>query len=112
MNPKMMYGIGFAAVVLICVSAFLINPNADYTGADNAGSEKITEIDPDHQVWFENIWSPPDETASLLFAVQAAIGAIVIGYFIGNEHGKRVAKAADVSAASFKPSSESVEANK
>ena len=40
-------------------------------------------------VWFHSLWTPPPETESLLFAVQAAIGASIIFWFIGNEHGKR-----------------------
>jgi cobalt transport protein len=31
----------------------------------------------------ENLWEVPGETESLLFALQAAIGASIIGFFIG-----------------------------
>jgi cobalt/nickel transport protein len=86
------YIIGFAVVVLICVSAFLISPGGGFGGSDDQGGEKIQEISPGYEPWFQSLWTPPDETASLLFAVQAAIGASIIGFFIGNERGKRVSQ--------------------
>jgi len=85
------YVIGLAVVVSIFVLPFVINPGAGYGGTDDQGSQAIEQIDPGHQVWFESLWSPPPETASLLFAVQAAIGAAIIGYFIGNIQGKKSA---------------------
>ena len=91
MEPKAWYVLGFGAIVLICITAFIISPGAEFGGADGQGEEQITEIDPDYQPWFESFWSPPGETESLLFATQAAIGASIIGWFVGNEHGKKVA---------------------
>jgi len=39
--------------------------------------------------WFESLWEPPrGEIESLLFVLQAAIGAGFIGYFIGYMRGK------------------------
>ena len=36
------------------------------------------------QPWYSSIWEPPSgEIESLIFALQAAIGAIIIGYFFG-----------------------------
>jgi cobalt/nickel transport protein len=92
MKARTNYIIGFALVTAICVSAFIISPNAGFGGSDDEGSEAIHQIDPNYQPWFQNLWDIPSETASLLFAVQAAIGAIIIGFYIGNERGKRVAQ--------------------
>lgn len=37
-----------------------------------------------YQPWFQSIYTPPSgEIESLLFALQAAIGSIIIGYFLG-----------------------------
>lgn len=91
MKPSTMYILGFGLVIAICASAFIISPAGEFGGADDQGSDKIEEIDPDFQPWASSLWSPPPETESLLFAVQAAIGAVIIGYFIGNERGKKVA---------------------
>ena len=42
-----------------------------------------------YQPWFNSIWEPPSgEIESLLFALQAAIGAIIIGYVLGYYNGQ------------------------
>lgn len=78
-----------AVVVLLAVVPLFLNPGSEFGGADGAASEVIAEIDPSIQPWFEPIWSPPGgETESLLFALQAALGAGVIGYFFGLKRGQ------------------------
>jgi cobalt/nickel transport protein len=38
--------------------------------------------------WFTSIWQPPSkEIESLLFALQAALGAGLFGYVLGRRHG-------------------------
>lgn len=38
--------------------------------------------------WFQNVWTPPShEIESLLFALQAAVGSLVIGFFLGYYRG-------------------------
>ncbi|ABR55737.1 cobalt transport protein [Methanococcus aeolicus Nankai-3] len=58
-----------------------------FGGADGQAGEAIVELtgqSEDQIVWFHSIWEPPSgEIESLLFALQAAIGAIIIGYFLG-----------------------------
>lgn len=82
------YGIALAVVVLIFAIPFVVNPSAEFGGADDAGAKAIAQQQPGYKPWFTPIWEPPAETASMLFALQAAIGAIVIGYFIGYEKAK------------------------
>jgi cobalt/nickel transport protein len=78
-----------AVVVMLAVVPLFLNPGSEFGGADGAASEAIAEIDPSYQPWFEPIWSPPGgETESLLFALQAALGAGVIGYFFGLKRGQ------------------------
>ena len=49
----------------------------------------IGEINAEYEPWFESLWEPPSgEIESLLFVLQAAIGAGFIGYFIGYMRGK------------------------
>jgi cobalt/nickel transport protein len=91
MKRRTWYVIGFALIVGICASAFIISPSGSFGGTDDQGPEKVHQIDPNYVVWFHSLWTPPPETEALLFAVQAAIGASIIGFFIGNERGKRVA---------------------
>ncbi|MDG6223593.1 MAG: energy-coupling factor ABC transporter substrate-binding protein [Candidatus Bathyarchaeota archaeon] len=77
-----------AAVVALVLVPLILVPNAEYGGADGAAEDLILETG--YEPWFESIWEPPSgEIESLLFVTQAAIGAIIIGYFIGYEKGKR-----------------------
>lgn len=58
-----------------------------FGGADDAAGEAIEESG--FKPWFSSIWEPPSgEIESLLFALQAAIGAIIIGYFFGYWRGQ------------------------
>ncbi len=55
-----------------------------FGGADDKAKNMIGEINPDYKPWFEPLIEPASgEIASLLFALQAAIGAGFIGYFLG-----------------------------
>ena len=57
---------------------------AIFGGADDQAKEMIGQINPDYQPWFEPIIEPASgEIASMLFALQAALGAGFIGYYIG-----------------------------
>ncbi len=58
-----------------------------FGGSDDAASEQIEATN--YEPWFSSIWEPPSgEIESLLFALQAAIGAIIIGYFFGYWRGQ------------------------
>ena len=58
-----------------------------FWGSDDAASEQIEASN--YEPWFSSIWEPPSgEIESLLFALQAAIGAIIIGYFFGYWRGQ------------------------
>ena len=58
-----------------------------FGGSDDAASEQIEASH--YEPWFSSIWEPPSgEIESLLFALQAAIGAIIIGYFFGYWRGQ------------------------
>ncbi|OWQ86740.1 cobalt ABC transporter substrate-binding protein CbiN [Roseateles terrae] len=55
-----------------------------FEGADSRAQQAITRIAPDYQPWFHPVLEPSsNEIASLLFALQAAVGAGVIGYWLG-----------------------------
>lgn len=55
-----------------------------FKGSDDRATEAISAIAPGYEPWAEPIWTPPsDEVGSMLFALQAALGAGVIGYAIG-----------------------------
>ncbi|MBG9979514.1 energy-coupling factor ABC transporter substrate-binding protein [Facklamia sp. DSM 111018] len=78
--------------VVIAVIPLLMIQNSEFGGADGAAEELITEINPEYEPWFESLIElPGGETESLLFALQAALGAGVIGagfgYFVGRKKG-------------------------
>jgi cobalt/nickel transport protein len=55
-----------------------------FAGSDNKAQALIGEIAPDYQRWLEPLLTPASsQIESLLFALQAAIGAGIIGYWLG-----------------------------
>lgn len=55
-----------------------------FAGADNKARDLIGEIAPNYKPWFGPLLEPASgEIASLLFALQAALGAGFIGYYLG-----------------------------
>lgn len=71
-------------VILLAVFPLIFKSGAEFTGSDDQAEAAISDIRSDYKPWFQPIWEPPSgEIESLLFSVQAAIGAGVIGYYLG-----------------------------
>lgn len=69
-------------LVVVVVSLVIGTRNGALEGADDLATEEITNYEP----WFEPFWEPPSgEIESGIFALQAAIGGVVLGYFIGKK---------------------------
>ncbi|WP_237152381.1 energy-coupling factor ABC transporter substrate-binding protein [Oryzibacter oryziterrae] len=82
------------AVVLIVVIPLMMG--GEFSGTDDQASQVIEKSQPGYQPWFTPLWRPPSsEIESLLFALQAALGAGVIGYVIGRRHGQTKDQDAD-----------------
>jgi len=80
-------------VIIIALIPLIFVKNAEFGGADDKAKDVISEVNPGYKPWFKNIWEPPSgEIASLFFALQAALGAGVIGYGIGYMKGKASVK--------------------
>ena len=76
-------------ILLIGVVPLLL-VKSEFGGSDDKGEEMIKTIKPDYEPWAKNLIElPGDETESLLFALQAAIGAGVVGYVLGYFKGER-----------------------
>lgn len=76
-------------VVIITVFPLLIIKDSEFGGADGEAENVILEVNPDYEPWADPLLEPPGgETESLLFALQAAIGAGVIFFGIGYLMGK------------------------
>jgi len=69
-------------VLLTMLVPSLLGITPEWGGADDAAGALIEETG--YKPWFSPVWEPPSgEIESLLFALQAAIGAGIIGYIIG-----------------------------
>lgn len=79
-----------AAVAVLAILPLLLVRDSEFGGADAAAEAAIGEVAPDYEPWFTPLIEPPGgETESLLFALQAALGAGLIGYFFGLKRGQR-----------------------
>jgi cobalt/nickel transport protein len=71
-------------VILLAIIPLFVAKNAEFGGADGKAEEAITEIAADYEPWFSPLMEPKSgEIESLMFALQAAIGAGIVGYGIG-----------------------------
>lgn len=81
--------IAIILILVILCAVILIFPlmtikDSEFGGADGAAEEAIAAVDPDYEAWADPILEPPGgETESLLFCLQTALGAVVIGYGFG-----------------------------
>ena len=74
----------FLIIIVIVITPLIIKQGAEFGGADGEAEGVIQEISPDYEPWFEPFWEPPSgEIESLLFSIQVAIGAGLVGYAFG-----------------------------
>ena len=82
-------------VVLIAAVPLWLCRDAAFGGADGLAEELIVETHPDYEHWFSPLFEPASgEIESLLFALQAALGAGVIGFILGRMTAKKPKEAA------------------
>ncbi len=79
-------------ILMIAVVLLVVLPLAfvkgSFGGSDDQGSAAVASSVKNFKPWAHPLWTPPSpEIESLLFALQAAIGAGVIGYVLGRAHG-------------------------
>jgi cobalt/nickel transport protein len=80
------------AILVVFIGAFAYvssTGNHEWNGSDDQAGNVIDKLTGGtYQPWAHSIWTPPSgEIESLLFALQAAFGAIIIGYFLGYYRG-------------------------
>lgn len=76
-------------VVVITIVPLYVAKGAEFGGADGEAEALITVINPEYTPWFSSLYEPPSgEIESLLFALQAALGAGFVCYYIGYKKGK------------------------
>ncbi|MBF0205604.1 MAG: energy-coupling factor ABC transporter substrate-binding protein [Oligoflexia bacterium] len=79
------------AIILLSVAPLIIvKPSGGtFSGADEKAKSLINELYPNYKAWFTPVIEPPSsEVASLLFCLQAAIGAGILGYNFGLARGR------------------------
>lgn len=77
----------FSLFVLLALTSIL--PQGEWGSVDSRGMGLI-EQSLNYEPWASPIWKPPsEEVESLLFALQAAIGSIIIGYYFGVLKGRK-----------------------
>ena len=85
-------------LMILAVVALMVFPlylhrgsNGDiFAGADDKASKVVETLSPGYKPWIKPLWTPPSgEIASMLFALQAALGAGAIGFYLGYATGRR-----------------------
>lgn len=72
------------AIALLIVLPLSAGRDMRFAGADGAARDQVTAIAPAYKPWSEPLWTPPSgEIEGLLFTLQAAFGAGLIGYYFG-----------------------------
>ncbi len=78
------------AIAGLVIVPLAIHRQSEFKGTDDGAVEMIQGIDRHYKPWFEGIHLfESEEITSTLFALQATIGALVIGYYIGYSRGKK-----------------------
>jgi len=87
-NAKIVIILSVIVLALIIVPLFALK-DAEFGGSDDAGSQKIEEIQGEYEPWFTPVFETalggeiPGEVESLLFCVQTAIGVGIIAFTMG-----------------------------
>lgn len=78
-----------AAAIAAAPLVISLDGDAVFSGADGLAQTEAQRIRPDYRPWATAFWQPPSaEVESLLFSLQAAIGAGLFGYYIGRRRGE------------------------
>jgi cobalt/nickel transport protein len=73
-----------AAAAIVAAPLVIPGLKGEFKGSDDLGTEAIRAARPGYEPWFQPLWKPPSgEVESLLFSLQAALGAGFLGYVIG-----------------------------
>ena len=84
-----------AAIVAIVGFALVLDSSRTgsgerFVGTDTAATTQIEKDNPTYKPWFKPLFAPSSgEIESGLFALQAALGGVVLGYTIGALRGRR-----------------------
>ncbi len=92
-NLKFYLTILLVIAIIILLPFFVVPEGAEFGGADGEGGDEIANIDPSYEPWAESpIELPSGEIESMLFSLQAALGAGVIFYSVGYLKGRKTGR--------------------
>jgi cobalt/nickel transport protein len=75
-------------VILVIAPLAFHSKTATFSGSDDQASAMVRNLRPGYQRWVVPLWQPPSpEIESLLFALQAGLGAGLLGYYFGRRSG-------------------------
>lgn len=73
-----------AAVIIFGAALVFGTPKGEFGGTDAQANEEIVDLYPDFEPWYDGPWKQPGgEVESGLFALQAALGAGLLGFALG-----------------------------
>jgi cobalt/nickel transport protein len=77
-------------VALVAAPLAIHGSAAAFEGSDEQGSTAIRAVDPHYRVWFHPFFEPASgEVESGLFALQAGLGGVVLGFVLGQLSARR-----------------------
>ena len=90
-------------LVLLFIATFAYTASTgihEWSGADSQAEGVISDLTGGaYEPWYSSIYEPQSgEIESLLFALQAAVGSLIIGYFLGYYRAMARARAASAAA--------------
>ena len=79
---KYVYILLIGIVLAIFIVPFVVNAGQDFSGTDGQGPDEIASSG--YEPWFDPVGYVPDELGErVIFSAQVAIGASILGYFVG-----------------------------
>lgn len=83
-NLLLVAGIVAIVALALAVDAGRSGHNERFVGTDSAATSQIGKDNPHYERWFQPLYAPTSpEIESGLFALQAALGGIGLGYCLG-----------------------------
>lgn len=83
-------------IMILAAAPLVLRAGSEFGGADMQAEAVVKQIDPGYTSWAKPlIQLPSGEVESLLFALQAALGAGFIGYYLGKTKSTKNAKKTD-----------------
>lgn len=104
MNARLKNGLLVAAVAVLAIVPLTIvkQPTTAancshielFKGSDDQAATAVRSLAPSYKPWFSSLFkTPSSEIDTLLFALQAALGAGFIGYYVGYSRGRAMENA-------------------